>query len=500
VSTTEETFSKFLGLKPIDFVKAGLLDQPLLKDAPYYIDIFKFKEIDIPEFKESYSNFLFHFSKFFKLIKASKRNGVSSFSNTQVLGLNASEIKQICRDSDPAFQAAYNQLNFKEIDGFNLGYSKSLHGASIGPSFKVQLIKAAQELLDLNIDDPEIFCLLPFLQEGIGCDRISDMFVSINYLHFLKYTERKLKEMSVSGTLVLNIDGSTLTLAKPNEFKDPLILIPKELVKQIPLSFNWSDIFDCYDENSALRSRLSSIILSHYNKKSEATKANVSALLKGNPGLLREIILEFKETTPLSQLERELLQEIEKELTNLSVPSQPMLKDKVLFIINRFKMYVERKGIWKLFYHRTKDENGEKIKQPLSEDHVQRAFYLIADIIADKFSIELIPEAETGVGPVDFKFSHLRKNILVEAKLSTHKDIRHGYMTQLEEYIKSENPEHSYFLLIKLTNSDSNEMEVDERRLSRLLSIEKNQGSHKEIIVVDATVKESASKKKETPK
>ena len=49
----QDKFSTAVNKTPLDFVKAGLLDQPLEKDAPYYTDIFKFKETNVPEFEGS---------------------------------------------------------------------------------------------------------------------------------------------------------------------------------------------------------------------------------------------------------------------------------------------------------------------------------------------------------------------------------------------------------------------------------------------------------------
>lgn len=475
-------------------IKAGILNQPLMKDAPYYIDIFKFKETGIYEFKDSYSNFLSHFKKFFHLVKASKNNGLLSLSSHQVQQTSNKVLRKILKSADFQFQGAFNQLSFQEIDGFNIGYSKSLRGASIGPKFKLLLIKAAQELLTIQIDDPEIFCLLPFLQEGIGCDRISDMFIAINYIHFLKFTERKLGELCIT-TSEFEIEDQKFKLIKPSAFKNPLVLIPKSFLKPLPSHFNWSDILTTYDENSALRSRLNSLILKHIDDKKDITKAKVASILKGDPSLLKQIVQEFKETTTFSQIEKDILEQIENELDLIEIPDTQTLKDQVRFILNKFKWFVERKGTWRLFYSWIKNESGTKVKHPLSEDHIQKVFQIVAELLADKIGIEVTPESETGVGPVDFKFSRNREKVLVEVKLSTHRNVIHGFETQLEEYIKSESPEFSFYLIVVVANSDSYAMDRDERRLKKLdIAREDSVINYKEVFTVDAKPKTSASK------
>lgn len=266
------------------------------------------------------------------------------------------KLKKIVTTSDVAFKGAFNLLNFKEVDGFNLGYSKTLQGASIGLRFKMILMHTAHELLELDIDDPEVFCLLPFLQEGIGCDRISDMFISICYENFLKYTERKLGEFGVTNTRQFNYGEQKLKLVKPTVFKQPLILIPKKYITHLPLSFCWSDMIDSYDENSALREKLNKLILSKYKTKKDVTKSVVSKMLKDNPSFLKEIINEFKGMTTLVKVEKNFFEEIEEELTNLELPKVVNLEDKVKFILNKFKWFVEKKGLWRLFYHKRENK------------------------------------------------------------------------------------------------------------------------------------------------
>lgn len=488
----EKRFSHFLGVNHTILIKMGLLNQPLLRDDPYYLDIFKFKGAEIEEFKDCYDKFIKHFETFFKLLKGSKKNPIQNLTYEDLNEKDTSELKKLLKQGDPLFMAACQRLELKELDGFNLGYSKSLAGSSIGIRFQCLLLKAATELLSLDIDDPEVFCLLPFLQEGIGCDRISDMFISINYHEFLKFTSRCLNEMKIKSKLH-DLDGEEISYVKPSQFKSPMILIPKRFVKRLPTHIGWDEIFYTYDENSALRAKLNQLILSRFKSKKDVTKARVCEILRDNPRFLKQIVQDFKNTTSVTKLEKEFLTEIEEEIERDAIPVLADLKGKVFYIQNKFKWFVEKKGTWRLFY--TKGPGADSTKHPLSEDHIQRAFYIIAEILAEKLEISVTPEADTGIGIVDFKFSDGKNTVLIEVKLSTHREIVHGFETQLSEYIHAEKAMFSYLMLVVLENTPKSIMMADLRRIDRLKqAVKRIKAADKAVFYVDARPKVSASK------
>ena len=488
LSQNDKTFSTFLKTSSSTFVKAGLLDQPLMRDAPYYIDVFKIKGTTELEFIDCYDYFISYFTKFFKLLKKSKSTNFKNLSTSQLNSLSNKQLKSIVSSSDVAFKGAFNLLKFSELDGFNLGYSKTLTGKGIGLKFKMILIHTAYELLDSEIDDPEVFCLLPFMQEGIGCDRISDAFISISHKNFLKYTERKLKELDIEKTKEFDYNTEKLKLIKPSHFKHPLILIPKKYVTSLPFNFCWSDIFNSYNENSVLRDKLNNLILSNYqkNNKEPITKSEVSQTLKKNPDLLKEIVSEFKETIPLTKIEEECSKKTEKELKNLKLPKIENFREKVKFVLDKFKWFVEKKALWRSFYHE---------KKPLSEAHIQRAFFIIAELLCERFEISVISEADTGIGKVDFKFIDRRESILLEIKLTTNKRLKHGFVTQLSEYIDAEKPVYSYFLVVIMEATTNQKNNADIERYESLIKLRTNISENKYIYSVDARPKVSASKK-----
>lgn len=89
---------------------------------------------------ESYNEF---FRKLLKLIKASKE------------------------PDDKAWREAKRRIHFPEYKATCIGYgSDSINGSGSGRELNEKILQSAKEIVDLAKDDPEIFQLLPLLEEG----------------------------------------------------------------------------------------------------------------------------------------------------------------------------------------------------------------------------------------------------------------------------------------------------------------------------------------------
>jgi hypothetical protein len=109
-------------------------------------------------------------------------------------------------------------------------------------------------------------------------------------------------------------------------------------------------------------------------------------------------------------------------------------------IVDQFKFLVEKKGVAKLFWHN---------QEPHHEDVAQRVFFAIAHSYCAANNLDITPEADTGSGVVDFKFSSGHKiKALVETKLSTNSKLVGGYETQLETYKESEQTMRAVYLVV----------------------------------------------------
>ena len=97
-------------------------------------------------------------------------------------------------------------------------------------------------------------------------------------------------------------------------------------------------------------------------------------------------------------------------------------------------------------------------------------------------------EPDEGRGPVDIKLSRGTDKTIAEVKLSSNGQYLHGYRAQVEEYGLAEHTKSLFYVFVDIGNP---------RRLKTITDChKKNQEagvSCPELIVVDATPKESAS-------
>jgi hypothetical protein len=107
-------------------------------------------------------------------------------------------------------------------------------------------------------------------------------------------------------------------------------------------------------------------------------------------------------------------------------------------IIERFRFHVEDRRLSEELY-----ANGS----PRPEKAAQRLFYVVADAYCNANNLDITPEADTGNGPVDFKFSMGRGRVLVEIKLSKGRVVA-GYTRQLERYKKAEETMRGFYVVI----------------------------------------------------
>lgn len=87
--------------------------------------------------------------------------------------------------------------------------------------------------------------------------------------------------------------------------------------------------------------------------------------------------------------------------------------------------------------------------KPKHERTAQRIFFAVAYAHCKANNLDITPEADTGNGSVDFKFSSgFDVKALVEIKLSTNSKLRSGYGKQLEKYKEAEETSEGFYVVI----------------------------------------------------
>lgn len=153
-------------------------------------------------------------------------------------------------------------------------------------------------------------------------------------------------------------------------------------------------------------------------------------------------------------------------------------------IVQQFKKLIEDNGIWKELWIKNK---------PRNEKSAQRLFFAIADTYCKANGIDITPEADSGGGPIDFKFSFgYNFRVLVEIKLSKNPHLITGYESQLEVYKKAEGTLRAIYLVIDVGGRGE--------KVEKILELKNNiiakGGVASEIIFVDGSKKLSASRRK----
>ena len=257
---------------------------------------------------------------------------------------------------------------------------------------------------------------------------------------------RALVDITAEAAVQLNIrtkdsyvEGVEAKLPFNKQADKPVLLVPTDILRDLPVAKDWSEISSAASENRQIRERVNALIgdiWKHTLKKQkdeirQAALANKDAFktVLDAAYLLKNTPYDFDADLDGHRIFRETLEQFAAQyplkLVNPRLKNANELRKIVDEIVDHFKQLVENNGINYLLW------NG---KEPRKEKAAQRLFFAVADVYCKANNIDISPEADSGGGPVDFKFSTGYKGrILVEIKLSTGKVV-HGYSTQLGVY------------------------------------------------------------------
>jgi hypothetical protein len=351
----------------------------------------------------------------------------------------------------------------------------------------------------LGVADVDLFMALALFEEGIGPDRISDMTTNIIMKSLMAFTDR------VNGSLKMPtktyVVGNSKVEMICNPYSgDPLLLVPRDIVRALPIATDWSDISRVVAENDALRERVNDNIGAIWATMSKAKKGEMKAAALSSEEafeslleMLREVApkpYDFKSDKNGEAFWSKLLESIPNEFPfDLGKYAKQKLdlntvEEIVGKIIEQFIDLVENKGQWKELW--TDDD------KPRKEKASQRLFYVIAYAYCRANNLDLTPEADAGNGPVDFKVSSgFAAKVVVEIKLSTNPDVVHGYEKQLEIYKKADDTDRGVFLLVDVGKMGRKHDKVQQLRIKFLEEF----GRASEIVYVNGLPKASASKR-----
>ncbi len=475
-----ERFSDHYGVPEETLARLGVLDPTLNIDTRLFIDpllLAKSRHLEISiGARNTYEE---HFSKVIKFLRLSKERG------------------------DVAWRTAKRLLSFPEIKWTCLGYgAQSVSGAGSGNEMTAQLIDTARQIVQLGIDDPDLFVAMALFEDGVGPDRISDMTSNVIFSDLLHFNERVLNELDVPvkpKTLRLQNGQSFDVVLPSNPFipeDGPVLLVPTDILRDLPIVTDWSDIADAASKNEELRTRVNQEITRLWETKSKANKRDLrSWAMSGKDefetflSMIRAVNARPYDATvdPLGELSWRKVAASLAETTPFRIKHPAKLdingvSNIVEQIIGQFKFLIEHRRLSEDLYY---DES------PRPEKAAQRLFFAVAHSYCKANDLDLTPEADTGNGPVDFKVAKgFNGRVLVEIKLSRNRKLVKGYTRQLETYKTAEETLTAYYIVIDVGEMGNGlEQLMDAKNRAS-----KNGERVSSIVIVDGIRRPSASK------
>lgn len=476
---TGKKLSDYLNISKNEFNELGIFDPFIGVDTHLFLDPALLRVTKIKEFKNSYEKLTIHFQDVLKLLVVSKT------------------------ENDIFWKEALKRLIFKETRGISIGYgSNTSDGNAIGPKLAKKITKTASEIAKMGFNDTSIFELICLFEEGMGADRLSDMTISIIKKDIVTYTDRMVTELKLKQEQIYTFKSKnniSYKLIKDPFKKRALLLMPKELLKDLPLALTRDDIGYISYFNEELRRNVSKLLLGDVTKSlKDITKKEMREILIESHNM-EEVIKSYKAKKPekydyendpsgeVSWFEdgKEFAKRFPLEIKTKEPKNIKEVNEIVRRIISQFKRNIEQNELYELLYK----EPISNLK-PKNERYAQRLFYSVADTYCEANNIVLSREPNAGNGPVDFKVSeNYKTQVLVEIKLSSGK-VRNGFEKQLPEYEKNENAAYSFLVVIQVTKT-AKQIEDVERMAD--LAIKENKHAP-EVIIINGLPRESASK------
>ncbi|MGR9324667.1 chromosomal replication initiator DnaA [Rhizobium leguminosarum] len=468
-------FSTHFGVSANALEKAGLIDTFLNVDTPLFVDPILLDKSSTKLIRvDAYEHFRKYISQIVRLLVISKREG------------------------DAPWKTAQKLLNLQEPPENGLGYGSGERAGSSRPDeLRDTILRTTKEIVDLGVDDPEMISLMGFFEENVGPDTISDLTTRIIASELAAVTLAFCKRHKVPTRVSPLSPKSALPhYTAPSGKQKAVLLVPKDIIRELPLANDWSDVSAAANANREIRDRVNSFLAGIVTPTVTEKKAALKAAALFSADLFNAFIAAVKERATSYDPNDDVLgyyklREILKADRSIFKLEMKFELEKgpqeVLGVVHQtlemFKHHVEKGNLWEALW-----SNGK----PKKERAAQLIYYAIADSFCMANDIDISPEANMGGGPIDFKFSKgYKARVLVEMKRSSG-TVRHGYERQLEIYKDASRTNYGVFVIINYGDLGDKLKAIQDIRAKRL----KEGLPASEIVVIDAMPKASASKRK----
>lgn len=467
-----QSFGDYHKIDPKAFSDTGALDPILGLDTLLFIDPSLLRGATTPEFTGSYGRIQQHFSDILKV---------------------AGRVDKV---GDRMWREADKLLTFPEVEGICIGYSKGTRGSGMGSGLRAQLLESVVQIVRAGTQDPAVFEIVGAFEDDIGPDRISDMVAKIIIPDLISFTQR------VCSDLGIPMEPTKFSKWHPEDdlpinpvTGKALILVPKEILRDLPVANTYADIQWISAQNQELRKRFNDLVGSTWRDVTTSQKKEIlkdcfierpdvlAMVLEAYAGTARQLY-NFDSDPSGEVVWYRAARTVAKEVPlKLEMPKDPAKEDVetvVWAICEHFKYLVEDNQLARLLYNDR--------ERPKHESAAQLLFFGIASAYCQANNLDLTMESQAGRGPVDFKASRgFREKLLVEVKLTRNPKLVHGFEKQLPIYQQAEKAAKGVFLVLDNGGPES--------ALPNLMK-RVNEAGHAapRVMIVDANLKPSASK------
>ncbi len=470
-------FSKYFGIDSKTLDDASIIDPFVNVDTQLFIDPVLLEKSGNNEIStKALVRFRKHFTKFIRLVAISRKQG------------------------DVAWRNARNFLDLSEPPENGLGYGGSgRSGASRPTDVREAIMTTAKEILNLGADDPEMISIMGFLEDDVGPDTISDFTTRVIMPELAAITQDFCKENGVPVSRHNMMPDYELPLI-PNKSGAlvPMVLVPKDIVRELPVANDWSDIEAAAYENARIRARVNTMLGAIINPTIADRKLALRSFATGSKDDFDLFLQTVKENVSFYDPNEDALAyyrlksifangfEDIKSSTNFDLRKGPEEVTKVVYeTLEMFSHHVEKGNLWEELW------TNEK---PKKERAAQLIYYAIADCFCKANNVDISPEANMGGGPIDFKFSDgYEVRVLVEMKRCSG-TIKHGYEKQFEIYKDASRTNIGIFVIMDF-GSETLAGKLAEIKAIQKARLEAGEQAS-DILVIDARKKASASKRK----
>jgi hypothetical protein len=165
-------------------------------------------------------------------------------------------------ENDAAWKAARRQLDLREPPENGLGYGGTGRSGSSRPDdIREAILRTTKEIITLGANDPEMISLMGFFEDDVGPDTISDMTTTVIIDHLAKITEAFCQANGVPlFSFEVSVDHKLPKYVDPTGRAVPIVLVPRDIVRDLPIAKDWSDIERAAMENARIRDRVNKLL------------------------------------------------------------------------------------------------------------------------------------------------------------------------------------------------------------------------------------------------